>query len=267
MKHRTTRLALGCVALGALALASGCGSTPRRYTFEPEDSTAIPAEAPELARPVKVAVKPYGHGPLMRLHDTLATALRNHPGVEVIRRADRDSLARADYHLDFDLGVSGDGKAINFLTCFPGFVIGMPNWFRLRWELKLRTLAALRAADGTPLGEVDRNDVYEMAYSSSGYLIACHTGWGALLLSPLLGAPLGAGIASVFDGADLEAFDRTFTRSRAGRSHAKRIADAAIGLIAADLEAHPEPRREALARKRAAESSKAKARRGVRAAR
>jgi hypothetical protein len=164
----------------------------------------------------------------------LVRALQRNPSISKARvgTASEAQAEGFDYALGFDVELEGHGEGLNFLRCFPGFLIGTPSWAPLAWSCELRTdVQPTRGVDRQTLAALQRKDGVDMYFTSEGYSTAAYSGWWALAFTPSLAMPLITGIVSAFDSVPHDQFWRRFPRTRT----CSRWADGVVRELVAHL--------------------------------
>lgn len=222
---------LHLVLLLCLLAAPGCAVGHNGVIWEAEDST--PAARPvELPLPVRLGVRLNSSG-ASGLHVVLVEQLRRSSNFEVVRQtAIAEQEGRLDYVVELDYEVEAGAKLMNFVTCFPGFVVLAPWWGKLRWDYDVTTRIRLLRPRSAAVAELERFDAFELAYTDAGYSIGCNLGFLGLVFLPATASPLVVGcITAVYDGQALG------YRGRVNRSHAMAAWGQRIGhAIAAEVE-------------------------------
>jgi len=224
------RIALICTGLMA---STGCVSTKATFEADREASDPAPEELTP-SQPVRLLIDPQ-EGDFRHVHTSIMEAMGEDPRYERVTPNSsylKPKRHEYDFRAALHVKVEGAGEAINFLTCFPGFVLFMPQWYPLRWACVVSTEGKVqRMADGK-IYRFARQDAIEMAYTSTAYSVAAHTGWWSLVFTPMGAFPLGAGIFAVFDSADMEVFNEHFPDSPSGRQWARSISQQVLTTIA-----------------------------------
>lgn len=225
---------LACVfALGVVA-STGCATGHKGVLWEAEESSAD-VERVDLPLPVRLGVRLYP-GEHSGFHQLVLQALERDPNFELVQQTYRESQeGDLDYSVELNYEVDASARLVNFVTCFPGFLIMAPWWAGLRWELEVDASARLLRPGDVPIDVLERSDTFTLTYTESTYSIACNVGFAGIVFWPAAGAPLVVGCITAFHYGQAYAYRTRFFSSRGGRAWAQRVADTLAARIDRDL--------------------------------
>ncbi|MBI3723661.1 hypothetical protein HY251_06865 [bacterium] len=212
----------------ALSLLVGCSHAP---TFEREGEPAILGTGPDLWPAARVRLAPSRWSD-PRFAAKLEHALRLNDNVALV-----GSDAIPEYVVRVDVTRQASARALNFLLCWPGFVVFAPAWHGLEWPYTIASHVELELPDGTSVAEYRIESRWSARYTSRWHGFAAGLAW----YLPYYTVPaLEVGIVAATCEPDSRVLDDAFLEREADR-WADEVAATAVSAIERDRRTRERP--------------------------